>query len=484
MSKTFSAGSGTSGREQAEERDLYQLLRVSPLASREIIAEAYWVLVRKEQAARIRDQTASEALHHLNAAYATLINADLRLSYNLTLPPQRRDGGESVPGVIRRGRRPLRLRLLGRRARSGGPNGQNLYRILQVDPHAEREIIAAAYGCLRQQYREGIWNGRGSQESLDELTEAFSVLADGEQRAAYDATLGLRQQEEVIAEPAPPPVADEPRTPASESKDEPSAVSHTGIKIAALAAAVDWSGLWRKLGRFLGRLLVAAGRAARFAGRHLYRGTRWLAIVVVAPAVRSLATAGNNYVHALLKERERRWPAPPSDEVDQVVRERLSAKSIPSIRTLPRPATGETASQPTAAIARLIICGGPHSGSTFIVTDRPVSLGADPQCDVILESQGDNVAPLHARIWYREGRFMIHQIADREKVQVGGRPLAWGVLEDGDELRIGHHQLTFEEIPSDGDVLAGSSGDDGHSSDDMDQRKRPSSGSDIHGNSS
>jgi hypothetical protein len=63
---------------------------------------------------------------------------------------------------------------------------------------------------------------------------------------------------------------------------------------------------------------------------------------------------------------------------------------------------------------------------------------------VTLEAQGDDVAPLHARIWYRAGRFMFHQIADREKILVGARPLTWGILEDGDELRISHHRLTFE----------------------------------------
>jgi predicted component of type VI protein secretion system len=79
-----------------------------------------------------------------------------------------------------------------------------------------------------------------------------------------------------------------------------------------------------------------------------------------------------------------------------------------------------------------------------MVTDRPISLGADPQCDVILKAQGGGVAPLHARIWCREGRFMIHQIADCQKIIVSGQPLVWGILEDGDELRIGDHRLTFE----------------------------------------
>ena len=95
-------------------------------------------------------------------------------------------------------------------------------------------------------------------------------------------------------------------------------------------------------------------------------------------------------------------------------------------------------------MARLIIWGGPRSGSTFIVTDRPVSLGADPRCDVILGPQEDDVASLHARIWHRDGRFMIHQVAERGSILIAGKPFVWAVLEDGDEILIGRHRLTFE----------------------------------------
>lgn len=107
-----------------------------------------------------------------------------------------------------------------------------------------------------------------------------------------------------------------------------------------------------------------------------------------------------------------------------------------------------------APLARLTVCGGPHAGSTFVVTDRPVSIGVGPQCDVILEAQGSDMAPVHARIWHRDGRFMIHQVAGDGSVLIAGRPLVWGVLENGDELLIGPHRLTFELAPAPGAVFS------------------------------
>ncbi len=422
MSETSSLGSGAGRHKQMEERDLYQVLQVDPSASREIIAEAYWALVRKAKTLRSQDQTDDQTLQQMNVAYATLVDPDLRDSYNRTLPPHRLDGAQSGRSIKR-----------------------NLYQILQVDPNAEREIIVASYACLRQQGGEGIWSGQADLEALDELTEAFSVLADPEQRASYDVTsLGLPRQEESVPEANLSSEADEPGIDPIDSESKEPAVSQALPGTAKPPSAENRSRFPRKLIRFLGRTLVVAGRGARYTGRHLYRGTRWLVIVVVAPAARIMLTAGGNHIDALLKWLELRPPSPLPGDVDHALRQRLPVNGAPSIPATPGTTAPANGGQPSTALARLVISGGPHAGTTFILTDRPISLGADPQCDVTLESQGDGVAPFHARIWYREGRFMIHQVADRQKMLVGARPLTWGILEDGDELQISHHRLTFE----------------------------------------
>ena len=441
MFQTSPLDPGAGGHEQTAMRDLYQVLQVDPLASREFIAEAYWALIRKAKTLRSQDQTGDQTLHQLNVAYATLFDPDLRLSYNRTLPPHRLDGSPSIGGR----QRPLRHRLLESRHLPSRTNKRNLYQILQVDPNAEHELIVASYACLRQQGGEGIWSGRASLEALDELTEAFSVLSDPEQRASYDANYpDLRGEKESDPESSPASAADEPGIDTVDSESTYPAVSKALPGTAKPPPAANRSRFPRKLIQFLGRTLVVAGRGTRYTGRHLYRGTRWLVIVVLAPAPRKLVTAGGNHIDALLKWLELRSPPPLTDDMDDAIRERLFANNELSLQG-PLPATApRNSEQPGIALARLVIRDGPHADSTFILTERPISLGADPRCDVILEAQGDDVAPLHARIWYRAGRFMFHQIADRENILVGARPLTWGILEDGDELRISHHRLTFE----------------------------------------
>jgi hypothetical protein len=387
-----------------EERDLYQLLQVDPLASQEIIAEAYWALVRKAQSLR-RRRAASEALEELNAAYATLANSELRRSYNRILPLARLDGSLGVTLA----RRSLFQRLFGSLRSPISAEGKNLYRVLQVDPDAEQEIIVAANDCLRRHYTESIWSGQDGEEALDELTEAFSILGDPERRARYDADLAGPR------EPQPKP------------------------------------GPKRRSGRFFPRLVhlvwrlsAWTGRTTYFVGAHLYRGARWVAIAVLAPAAHGLASAGVGSMHALSKRQGLRPVPLPSDDIDSAVRERLHVDIAPPVQTISVAKSPQSSASSEIVPARLVICSGPNVGSTFILTDRPISLGADPECDVILEGPADEIAPVQARIWYREGRYMIHKVADSAKVVVGGRPLIWAILEDGDELRIGGHQLTFE----------------------------------------
>ncbi len=39
---------------------------------------------------------------------------------------------------------------------------------------------------------------------------------------------------------------------------------------------------------------------------------------------------------------------------------------------------------------------------------------------------------------------MIHRLSEQGELLVAGRPLVWAVLENGDELSIGPHRITFE----------------------------------------
>lgn len=66
------------------------------------------------------------------------------------------------------------------------------YRVLQVDPQAEEEVIEAAYRRLARKYHPDVYAGPDAAERMRELNLAYSVLRDPAKRQEYDAA---REQE-------------------------------------------------------------------------------------------------------------------------------------------------------------------------------------------------------------------------------------------------------------------------------------------------
>jgi curved DNA-binding protein CbpA len=60
------------------------------------------------------------------------------------------------------------------------------YKMLQVDPEAEPEVVRAAFRSLAQKYHPDVLGG--SQERMAALNGAWTVLRDPATRAAYDRT--------------------------------------------------------------------------------------------------------------------------------------------------------------------------------------------------------------------------------------------------------------------------------------------------------
>ncbi len=58
------------------------------------------------------------------------------------------------------------------------------YKVLQVDPEAEPEVIRAAYRTLALKYHPDVTTG--SQERMAALNQAWGILRDARARAAYD----------------------------------------------------------------------------------------------------------------------------------------------------------------------------------------------------------------------------------------------------------------------------------------------------------
>ncbi len=76
------------------------------------------------------------------------------------------------------------------------PGEADLYRVLQVDPSADPEVIAAAYKRLALKYHPDHNRGDPSAtEQMKRINEAFRVLGKPDLRAHYDARTGARLPE-------------------------------------------------------------------------------------------------------------------------------------------------------------------------------------------------------------------------------------------------------------------------------------------------
>lgn len=60
------------------------------------------------------------------------------------------------------------------------------YKILQVDPLAEEEVIVAAYRGLARKYHPDVYSGPDAAERMRELNLAYSVVGNADKRRLYD----------------------------------------------------------------------------------------------------------------------------------------------------------------------------------------------------------------------------------------------------------------------------------------------------------
>jgi hypothetical protein len=115
--------------------------------------------------------------------------------------------------------------------------------------------------------------------------------------------------------------------------------------------------------------------------------------------------------------------------------------------TLPPPPTTHPAPDATPE-ATLVITSRDDRGHSFQVGRQPVTLGSGQTCAIGL-SAAPGVAAEHARIWWRDGRLMLHHLAPGQlTTAVGGRSVTWAVLEHGDEVWIGPHKLSVSTAPA------------------------------------
>lgn len=87
------------------------------------------------------------------------------------------------------------------------------YRILQVDPAAEPEVIEAAYRRLAHKYHPDVSADPGADERMREINAAYAILSDTGQREEYDARRRRSSVVTATEEPQPPAQGAANRTP-------------------------------------------------------------------------------------------------------------------------------------------------------------------------------------------------------------------------------------------------------------------------------
>lgn len=101
-------------------------------------------------------------------------------------------------------------------------------------------------------------------------------------------------------------------------------------------------------------------------------------------------------------------------------------------------------------IQRAVITGAPGAwlevspGNQVALGDIPITVGFGSDCMVML-TNGSSVRTERARIWRRDGNYMLHNLSRVGGVSISGRAVTWAVLEDGDEIDIGGCKLLFRD---------------------------------------
>ncbi len=99
--------------------------------------------------------------------------------------------------------------------------------------------------------------------------------------------------------------------------------------------------------------------------------------------------------------------------------------------------------------AILTVTAGPDRGLHVAVEDVAVTLGSGRTCGLRL-TEDPGVLDEHVRIWWRGEHLMAHSLDRARPAVVNGRAVDWAVLEDGDRLALGAHEVLvkIERVPT------------------------------------
>jgi VWFA-related protein len=110
-----------------------------------------------------------------------------------------------------------------------------------------------------------------------------------------------------------------------------------------------------------------------------------------------------------------------------------------------------------SAPARLDIVAGPSAVNPVPLGTAPITVGSGAACTLRLPA-APGVAVEHARIWSRDGRHMLHHIADGHETLVNGTNSEWASLGESDEVQIGPYVIRYRTTAPDAALVATTGG--------------------------
>ena len=474
----------------------YDILQLHPAAPLDLITAVYWRLAGQAQASRGTNRGADAALWALARAYEVLADPRSRTAHDQAngIAPQ-----ALVPRLParRRGRR-LFSRV---RRKEMGDASVDYYDILRVLPVAEPVVIKEAYATLRSFYLRLVHLGGQPPALVDYLEEAFSIVSDPGTRSVYDEARSERGKDlrkllpgrkrgerakgsqtdagatalgknetapagTATAEDSPDDsrgIAAEPRapdagTPAEDSVAMNRAPAEPPVEVEPLSEPHDaaseptdekWpAGVFGPVGSPAGTApqedTPGAEKEASAPATGHYRdatehGGPLRAVTGGAShLVRSLGRQLSNMSkremeqqHEMEAKRDHEHEREEDADMEDVLLQRLSISAAPM---QDRP-SGEDGKHP---VVRLELVEGPGRGAAYELDQFPMTLGGDDGCDISLPG----LAAHKARLLYRDGRFVVYNLAGSSE-GVAGDAAPWWILESGDDLRLGPYTLRF-----------------------------------------
>lgn len=436
--------------------DIYELLEISPDASGALAREMYWEKMRGlTEAGSSRNAYAVEAL---NRALAIVLDENLRREYDASRPSKRERtaaearaeaeesaadgtkghaterGGLGVYAVVAGltlvlsfvawqsfGVLPgllvlpigLMVVVMARSLMDQAPP-HPAYAVLHLRRDASREHIEIAYRVRAQQILLQVRYNPKAIAELDELDRAYVSAMTIAYRADAE---GAKRVVPGIS-PASP-------------------IGRWAASMAAFALELAYA------------LLVRAGSTAlrganemrSAAGREIAARTEALGAAAPVSAARPGAAATAMLAGADASAAPRSASALASEQPEIDLQQRLSAGLKSNAAQVARAAQPLAESEPAVAPPALayLLLESAMGTRRLPMGDKPVSIGSSPSCDVVLPERED-VALEHALVWQHGSRVILH--AGLSAVcYVNGSPVTWGLLDDGDELKIAGYTL-------------------------------------------